>query len=652
MSSQPADWRRQPSRNRAGSGSQGPRERAQVEGLQRAAEPETEDLLSRTLFSFIEPSLDSIASFGAPIVLAGILALVAGISLLAFVPSMRLYGYIDISIGVFLIGLVALISLSSVIAAFFSRTGKYGLNSTIMLAAFTGIIVVVSLISFENNHRVDLTATNQFSLAQRTRDVLNNLEDPVRITAFFKQDQGDNLEALVRRITVEETFRDFKSARPSKFFYEFKDPDLEPDVVRNFFGEIPTVFISETIVVEGFASGLTRTIEPSNRTNSRLEQELVTGIMVVGGQQQKTVYFLAGHGERNVAISTSEGYTRVREWLEAENYEVRTLRWLSDADEVWVPDGHCPGDQEQCLPEAALVVIARPTSELPDSHALALDLYLRGLREDPTPDPEDETGSLISRREGSRLIFLAEPDTPESFRRFLARWGVLVTEGYLRDEQRSPQGQPRTLKLQFLNLLDLPPQVVNQVPPPVLKALLDITAPKGKALGDTFMPGAAAIGTVEDGARLPIRLALTSPQTYLINDIERTDPIKDAGEDSDPVGPFSPVAYVQAVGPVGQAPLTQRPGVSEISSMIVFGDSDFISNGSLENPRGSGVDLFLNSTNYLLGDYSLVSIRPKALTFREFYLNRNQRKFVEWSSWFMLPGLLALTAGLVWWVRR
>ena len=90
----------------------------------------------------------------------------------------------------------------------------------------------------------------------------------------------------------------------------------------------------------------------------------------------------------------------------------------------------------------------------------------------------------------------------------------------------------------------------------------------------------------------------------------------------------------------------------EISTIIVFGDSDFLANGTLDNPRGSGVDFFLNSTNYLLGDYSLVSIRPKALTFREFYLDRNQRKFVEWSSWFMLPGLLALMAGLVWWVRR
>ena len=646
MSSQPSDWRRRRGRSASRPAAGGPGTTADSSpGEGEDDEPQPQ--LSRTLFSFLEPGLDGIASFGVPIVLAGIVALAAGFTLVAFVQSMRLYGYINIAFGAFLIGMIALISLSSVIAAFFSRTGRYGVNSTIMLAAFTGVIVVVSIFSFENSRRVDVTATNQFTLAQRTVDVLDRLEDPVKVTAFFKEDKGENLEALVRRITVEEMLRDFKSARPSRFFYEFKDPDLEPDVVRKYFGEIPTGFVSETIVVEGQGTGLTHNIEPTDRSNSRLEQELVTGIMVVGGQQQRAIYFLSGHGERSVDLSSPEGYSLLREWLDAENYEVRTLRWPAGGQNVQVPDGYCPPGAQDCLPEAAMVVVARPTSELPDNHALALDLYLRGLRE----DPENE-GEIIPRREGARLLFLAEPDMPESFRRFMGAWGAFVTDSYVRDELHSPHGQPRTLQLQFIRLLDLPPEVINQLPPQILKALLDITAPRGNSLGDTFMPGAAAIATVEDGLRIPVPLAYTSPQSYLIDDIERTEPIKDAGEESDPVGPFTPVAYIQAVGPVGQTPPTRQPEESSIASMIVFGDSDFVSNGSLENPRGSEVDLFLNSTNYLLGDYSLVSIRPKALTFREFYLDRNQRRFVEWSSWLMLPGILALTAGLVWWVRR
>ena len=53
-----------------------------------------------------------------------------------------------------------------------------------------------------------------------------------------------------------------------------------------------------------------------------------------------------------------------------------------------------------------------------------------------------------------------------------------------------------------------------------------------------------------------------------------------------------------------------------------------------------------------MGDFSLVTIREKGFAFREVNLNLNERKFVRWSSWIMLPGLLGLMAGLVWWLRR
>ena len=62
-----------------------------------------------------------------------------------------------------------------------------------------------------------------------------------------------------------------------------------------------------------------------------------------------------------------------------------------------------------------MVVVARPTSEFPDQHALALDLYLQGLRTDP-----EDSKALAARREGGRLIFLAEPDTPITFKKFFA----------------------------------------------------------------------------------------------------------------------------------------------------------------------------------------------------------------------------------------
>ena len=142
MSEQPTDaggdWRRRGRRNRASRPEEV--EARDLEGVEDG-EPEEEELRSRTLFSFLEPSLNTIGSFGAPLVIAAIVAIAAGLVLVAFVSSMRLYGYISLGFGVALLVLVGLISLSSVVAAFISRTGRYGVNSLIMLAAFLGIVI-------------------------------------------------------------------------------------------------------------------------------------------------------------------------------------------------------------------------------------------------------------------------------------------------------------------------------------------------------------------------------------------------------------------------------------------------------------------------------------------------------------------------------
>ena len=49
--------------------------------------------------------------------------------------------------------------------------------------------------------------------------------------------------------------------------------------------------------------------------------------------------------------------------------------------------------------------------------------------------------------EGARLIFLAEPHTHNTFRAFLALWGVIVSDGYIRDIEGSQPNAPRTLRV-------------------------------------------------------------------------------------------------------------------------------------------------------------------------------------------------------------
>ena len=273
---QPRDWRRR-RRGRAGSGppveaSGGSEGEAPAEATDESPDESGEIIASRTLFSFLEPSLNAIGSFGTPVVIAGVLALVIGIGLFAFVASMRLYGIILIGLGVVLIGTIGLIFLSAVFAAFISRTGKYGVNTLVMLVAFSGIVVVINFISFANHSRIDTTATNQFSLHSSTKNLLDDLQEPVRAIAFYRDDiSGQDpreLEQLLRRAKVEDTLAEFRN-RTGKFSYDFKDPEVEPDLARSY-----GVTQYESIVIIGTESGLTDTIRTTDQVFSQLEQDL------------------------------------------------------------------------------------------------------------------------------------------------------------------------------------------------------------------------------------------------------------------------------------------------------------------------------------------------------------------------------------------
>ena len=603
---QSSDWRRRRRGSSPSSGESGPPEEAPADSEGESPAETTgetaETITTRTLFSFLEPSLNTVGSFGAPVVIAGVLALVIGIGLIAFVVSMRLYGIILIGLGVVLIGTIGLIFLSAVFAAFISRTGRYGVNTLVMLAAFIGIVVVINFISFANHSRIDTTATNQFSLHSSTKNLLDDLAEPVRAIAFYREDiSGQDpaqFQQLVRRAKVEDTLGELRN-RTSKFSYEFKDPEVDPDSARKY-----GVTQYESIVVIGTESGITDTIQRTDQVYSQLEQDLYTGILVATGQEQRAVYFLAGHGERGIGAGGS--YGSLRQGLEGDNYQVQTLQWNLADDEINVPD------------DAALLVIAGPTTELPEAHAQALNLYLQGLKADGA-----------NRREGGRMIFLAEPDLPESFRMFLTGWGVIVDEGYILDLDGSQPGSPHTLRVERYNPV-APQQIV---------------IPRGSPLDVSLMPGVASLLPIPDDARLSLPLAGTSANSFLVDDIETTQPLPE-----DPRGPFVPALYLQAAGLLGSPPPTSAPSESQISGIIVFGDADFVSDTFFN--RGSGSALFLNSANFLLGDFSLVSIRDRQSEFIEWNLDQNELKFVRLSSWFFVPGLMGLMAALVWWVRR
>jgi ABC-type uncharacterized transport system involved in gliding motility auxiliary subunit len=104
-----------------------------------------------------------------------------------------------------------------------------------------------------------------------------------------------------------------------------------------------------------------------------------------------------------------------------------------------------------------------------------------------------------------------------------------------------------------------------------------------------------------------------------------------------------------AIGVLIAAAPTTGPA-NKLTRLVVLGDSDFASNEHFDNANNG--DLFLNSVSWLAEETSLISIRRNVQPFRRLVVTRSQSNFITYSSVILLPVLLLVAAGIIWWRRR
>ena len=612
-------------------------------------EEEEEERLSGTLLGSLHQATQGLGGYGTALFGGGVFAVIVGGLVYLLINDLRLYGSIIMGIGAGLLLLGIVTSWPSVRTTLGARRGRYGVNSVVMVTAFLGIISVASFLLFDNAWRFDVTATNQFSLATRTKNLLSDLDHQVEAIAFFVEDSPEQQAALS---FVEDTLREF-DARSNNFSYRVVDPDLEPEVARNL-----GVAQYGTIAFQCIAPEDQCLIPETNRPrvhlvapSTFLEQDFVTAILIVTEQEQKKIYFLTGHQERSIsdAETESDGYGIAASLgLRGENYAVEDFDLLGSDPKV--PD------------DATLVIIPGPQRDFfaigDSSEIKALNDYLNG---------------------GGRLLVLLDPEDKDpadegmkDFRDFLASWGIEVLPGHIIDEQsrdeagRSPVVLRERLQYGWEHLVSIPQEVLPQFyglgaahVALMASSLANVTG----NLDATYYPGAVALRPAEDSFFFPpdelppenpeelvdlkeftaVTLAMTSPVSARIEDPDRDEP-----RETDEVGPFVLGLAVRPSVQVLQE--LQDPNQSEGPFIVAIGDSDFASNKNFY--QGSNSDFFLNTVNWLAGDVSLVEIRPKPFQFRRLVLDDDQRDWVRYSSWFLLPVAMVLIAGIVWWRRR
>ncbi|MBI4338743.1 MAG: GldG family protein [Chloroflexi bacterium] len=390
------------------------------------------------------------------------------------------------------------------------------------------------------------------------------------------------------RTPVENLLNEFRHRSKGKLDYRFVDPDLQPTLAKRY-----GVAQYPTVVVEAQESGRIYLLaQPLFQ-----ERDFTSALLITTGVGQKIVYFLTGHNERSTDDSdqtSRRGYGLAANEIASDNYGIRSLAF---AETPAIPS------------DAAAIIIAGPQQDLPDADAQLLHDFLKG---------------------GGRLMVLLEPNTPPSFRAFLGKWGLKVNEGTIIDLGSSVAAQPQTPLIKKEQLF------TNS------DASRSIALP----LDQTYFPGAAALEPIYKQEEMPDTIRLFPLARTTILSCITLDPNVNTCPGLAPAV-FVPAIALQALAPINEKPAENAPREARL---VVFGDADFATNFHVFSL--SNRDLLLNSVNWLTEDISLAAVRAKAVKFPPLVVTGRQMQLIRALSWFVLPGIMAVLAGIAWWRRR
>ncbi|MBN2359725.1 MAG: GldG family protein [Deltaproteobacteria bacterium] len=263
------------------------------------------------------------------------------------------------------------------------RSTVYVLITTVVALGLLALLGAVNYLANMHRVEIDLTRERIFTLADQSQQLAEGIDQPVTVTAFFRNDEP---EALVLTDLVER-YR----LHSDKIALDVVDPDRRPELVEKY-----NVKADGPRIIVGAGAQEARIREPT-------EEALTNALLQVTQTASKPVYFLIGHGESGIQDQSESGYQATADDLTAEGYAVQSLNL--------VDSGKIPTD-------AGLIAVPGPRN--------------------PLLGPElEQLASYLER--GGKLLLLLEPDTDPGLADFLARYQI----GYRNDTilDASPYGR-------------------------------------------------------------------------------------------------------------------------------------------------------------------------------------------------------------------
>ncbi|OCR02591.1 hypothetical protein BCD67_15410 [Oscillatoriales cyanobacterium USR001] len=517
------------------------------------------------------------------------------------------------------------------------RSTKIGSNAILATVSLLLILGLINFLTANYAIRLDLTESQQFSLAPQTEEVLKKLPQPVKLW-IFDNNQNPRVKAFLDN---------YQRSSNGKFSFEFVDPLTEPGKAQEFaingLGEYQLQSGNKRLLVQ---KGVVVGFDPNQIPN---EAKLTNSLEEIFSQRAPKVYFLQGNNER--AIQEGQGgMFQAEKSLKDKNYTTAVIN-LKEAKNI-------PQD-------ADAVIVAGPQKALSDEEVKALTAYLdRGGNLMLMLDPVENTGlDNLLKNWGVTLEKRLAIDASGGGQRY----GLGVTVPLVQRYSDHPITQSfgngtsfyplaRPLQIEQVNGIDQKPLIWTSEESWAESDLksrsvqFDPTSDRqGPLLLGVALTRSAGTNTQAKPSPSPSLSPSSSPSLSPSSSPSSSPKISPKSSPSE-----SPKSSPKPSPSKSPSPSPSTSPTSSIttkeSRMIVLGNSQFATNGWFEQQLNG--DVFVNSVSWLSNpNQKILSISPKKITNRRINMTLVQAGILI-LTWLMLPVIGLGIATTLWWRRR
>ncbi len=468
------------------------------------------------------------------------------------------------------------------------------------------VLVLINFIASKWFFRLDFTADQRYTLSDATKDILADLDDPVTVDAYFSEDMPTQIDKAKQ--DFEELLVEYKNRSGGNIEYQFINPNVSQEKEREVQQEgiMPISVqarerdqITQKRAYLGavLKYGDNKEVIPVIQPGAAMEYSLSSSIKKIAISDKPKIGLVQGHGEPGLE-------------------ELQQAKELMDI--LYVTEPADLNDAELATKYQSLIIVA-PKDSFSVAELNNLENYWNQGR-----------GVVIAlNRVDVQLQQASAVGNTTGLEGWLAQKGVLIDENLVLDakcgnitvqQNMGIFSIPRPVKFPYL------PQIQNFAEHPITNGLEDVSfifastvafAKQSDAQQFTSLVRSSGSATIEG-----------PPFAF---DIDRQWTQRDFPQRNLTMGGL----------------LEDLSDESTPKRMVIFGDGDFVVNGSGQQAQGQKQDnlsLFVNAVDYVSGETGLNELRTKTVMSRpiEKELTDGKRQMIKMLNFALPIGLIVL----------